>query len=402
MKFRFLKLFFVCFLIIMIFSSAIYAENTKYYPAQPVAVTCPGQNPDGLMVKVVLENENVNFTYHPLLKAENLEAYSTLIIAVGHSCKGVGAAGIDFEDEIQRSQDLIEKAKADSKFIILTHLGGKSRREERSDKLLNIVAPHADYMIISKDSNFDGFFSEIADEYNIPLSTAANLSEIKPIIRDLFNSKSKTVEYFVNGNQDQKTIIINAGTHGNEIAPQLAALRLKQAEVKGGRLVIIPRANPKAINAGLRNYPEDQLLNRSFPGKTGASAAENRAAEIFKLIEKFSPDLLLDLHESEEFNSVDKEYLGQSIIAYPDDKAIWQGAEVVEAINQGIEKQIEKFVLITPPKTGSLAQAAGKYLNIPAFTLESCEKLKLQKRINYQIELITSLLKINGVELKWP
>jgi predicted nuclease of predicted toxin-antitoxin system len=402
MKSYFLKLSLLCISIIIIFSLFSYAENIKYYPAQPVAITCPGQNPDGLMVKVVLEKENVDFFYHPFLEAENLETYPTIFISVGHSCKGVGAAGMDFDSELQRSKDLIEEARAKNKFIILTHFGGKNRREERSDKLLKVVAPYADYMIISKSSNFDNYFSAIAMKYNIPLAEADNLSQIKPIISNLFNSKSKNVEYFVNGDQSDKTIIINAGIHGNEIASQLAALRLKKAEVDGGRLVVIPRANPKAIAAGKRNSPDDQLLNRSFPGKIGASTAENRAAEIFNLIEKFSPVLLLDLHESEEFNSINKKFVGQSIIAYPDDNSIWQASQTVELINEGIDKDIEKFVLITPPKTGSLAQAVGKHLNIPAFTLESCKKLELKKRIDYQIELITLLLKINGVELRWP
>lgn len=402
MKSHFLKLSLICILIVIIFSSFANAENIKYYPAQPVAITCPGQNPDGLMVKVVLDKENIDFFYHPFLEAENLENYPTIFISIGHSCKGVGAAGIDFETELQRSKDLIEKARAKNKFIILTHFGGENRREEKSDKLLNIVAPYADYMIISKSSNFDNYFSEIAMKYNIPLAVADNLSQIKPIIRDLFNSKSETVEYFVNGSQSDKTIIINAGIHGNEIASQLSALRLKQAEVNGARLVIIPRANPKAIAAGKRNHPTDEFLNRSFPGKIGGSAAENRAAEIFNLIEKFSPDLVLDLHESEDFNSVNKNFVGQSIIAFPDDKSIWQAAEVVELINEKIDNNIEKFVLITPPKTGSLSQAVGKNLKVPAFTLETCEKLELKKRIDYQIELITLLLKINGVELRWP
>lgn len=402
MKSHFLKIALIIILIVIIFGSFAYANNIKYYPAQPVAVTCPGQNPDGLMVKVVLEKENIDFFYHPFLKAESLENYSTIFISVGHSCKGVGAAGIDFETELQRCRNLIETAKAKNKFIVLTHFGGENRREERSDKLLEIAAPYADYMIISKSSNFDGYFSEIAMEYNIPLAVADNLSQIKPIIGELFKSKSETVEYFVNGSQSDKTIIINAGIHGDEIASQLAALRLKQAEVTGGRLVIIPRANPKAIAAGKRNYPNGQFLNRSFPGKIGGSTAENRAAEIFNLLKKFSPDLLLDLHESENFNSFNKNFVGQSIIAYPDDQSIWQAAEVVELMNEKIDKNIEKFVLITPPKTGSLVEAVGKDLNIPAFTLETSEKLDLKKRVDYQIKLITLLLKINGVELRWP
>lgn len=402
MKSSFLTVFIICLLIILCFSLFSKAQNIEYFPAQPVAVTSLGQNPDGLMIKVVLEKQNIHFTYHPLLEASALAKYPSLIIAVGHSCKGVSAAGISFESELKRCKTLVKKAKKENKFIILTHLGGKNRRDQKSDQLIELVAPAADYLIISKKSNFDNYFSKKAKENDIPLAIAENLSQIKPIITKLFQGKSKNVAYYINGRDKEKTILINSGIHGDEIASQLAALRLKKAKISGGRLVVIPRANPEAIIRNKRNHPQDQLLNRSFPAKIATNNTQNRAAEIFKLIEKISPQLLLDLHESEEFNSLNKKYVGQSVIAYPTAESVWQGAEVVELINQDIEKQIEKFSLISPPKTGSLAQAAAKHLHIPAFTLETCQKLNLEKRINYQLELIEHFLKITGVEISWP
>ncbi|MGM0601951.1 MAG: DUF6305 family protein [Bacillota bacterium] len=402
MKDRFFISFLV-FIIIFSFSSQfILAENLKIHPAQPVVITCPGQNPDGLMIKVVLEKQNIDFKYRPFLQPEDMKGYSTLIIAVGHSCKGVGAAGIDYEHEFIRTKKIIEKAVKDGTFIVLTHLGGTGRREDRSDKLLNIVAPYADYMIISKDSNFDRYFSVAAEKYNIPLSITENLSQIKPILSNLFKTQSQAVEYYINGEQTEKTIIINAGTHGDETASQLAAVKMMEPLVDGGRIIIIPRANPEAISAGMRNYPENELLNRSFPGELNGSYAENRAAELFNLIESFSPDLLIDLHESQEFNFIDKKYLGQSLIACADEDSIWQGAAAVETVNSDIKNKKEKFVLISPPVKGSLAWAAGEHLNIPAFTLETCVKLSEAKRVDYQLKVITALLEISGVELRWP
>ncbi|ADO76620.1 DUF6305 family protein [Halanaerobium praevalens] len=402
MKSSFWIVIVICLLILLSFNLFSSAKNIEYYPAQPVAVTSLGQNPDGLLIKVVLENQNIHFTYHSLLKAESIENYPTLIIAVGHSCKGISAAGIDFEAELKRCRALIKKAKQENKFIILTHLGGKNRRDQKSDQLLELVAPAADYLIIAKKSNFDNYFSKKAQKNDIPLAIAENLSQIKPIIAKLFQGESKNVAYYINGQAKAKTILINAGIHGDEIASQLAALKLKKAEVKGGRLVVIPRANPQACNKNQRNYPQSEKLNRSFPPSKKITNTQIRAAAIFDLIKKIAPQLLLDLHESENFNRLNKNYVGQSIIAYPTAQSVWQGAQVVELINQDIEKQIEKFSLISPPKTGSLTQATGKHLKIPAFTLETCQKLTLAKRINYQLNLIELFLKANGVELVWP
>jgi len=237
---------------------------------------------------------------------------------------------------------------------------------------------------------------------DIPLAVAENLSQIKPILANLFQSQSQAVEYYINGNQTETTVIINAGTHGNETASRLAAVKMLEPLVDGGRIIIIPRSNPKAISEGVRNYPEGELLNRSFPGNSSGAYAEKRASEIFNLIKSFSPDLLIDLHESQEFNFVDKNYLGQSLIAYADENSIWQGAAAVESVNSDIKEKIEKFVLISPPIEGSLTWAVGQKLKIPSFTLETCVKLPEKKRIEHQLKLITTLLKINGVELRWP
>ncbi len=397
-----LLIIFLFLLCLFTFSFLIQAESIKIYPAQPVVITAPGQNPDGIMIKVVLDQQGIDYNYLPFLQANELDNYPTLILAIGHSCKGVGAAGVNFAEELTRTKNLIQEAKNKGKFIIITHLGGTGRREERSDNLLNIAVPNADYLIISKESNFDNYFSKAAQKYNIPLAIAENLSRIKPILAKLFKSQSQEVAYFINGDQKEPTIFINAGTHGDEIAGYQTALKMLEPVISGGRIIVIPRANPAAIAAFKRNAPGLANLNRAFPGNINGTQSEKRAAEIFTLIEKFSPDLVLDLHEAEEFNYLDKNQLGQSIIAYQEEETVWQGAMVTESLNEKITDLKEKFVLITYPVSGSLTWAVGKNLNIPAYTIETCRKLPLNKRVDYQIKIITSLLSLNGVEVRWP
>lgn len=399
------KIYLFLFLIIIIFSPFTKAQNEENFaihPAQPAVVTCPGQNPDGLMVKVVLENKDINFSYQPFLQAEDINDYSTLIIAVGHSCKGVGAAGKDFDYEFERTKKLMAQAEEKNIFVILTHLGGTGRRDERSDKLLDLVSSDADYMIVSEASDFDGYFSEAAAEYDIPLTLVDNISEIKAVLSSLFISKSNKVSYFIRGDKKDKTIVINAGTHGSEKASHLAALKLLKAEIIGGQLVVIPRANPEALAKNLRNNPGEGDLNRAFPGKKNGTKTEQRAEEIFTLIKNYSPAAVIDLHESEDFNSTNKNFLGQSIIAAQNEKSVWQAANAVELLNQKIVQKREKFTLISHPIQGSLSWAAAEFLELPAFTVETCQKLKLEKRIDYQLKVISTLLKKNGVEIKWP
>ncbi len=392
-------MFFICFISL---SLLIQAENIRVYPGQPVVITAPGQNPDGIMIKVVLEQQGIDYSYLPLLKADELEDYATLVLAVGHSCKGVGAAGINFEEELVRTKNLVKKAKNEGIFLIITHLGGTGRREERSDKLLDISVPQADYLIISRESNFDSYFSRAAQENNIPLAIAEKISRIKPILGNLFKDQSEEIVYFINGDQREPTIFINAGTHGDEIAGYQAAQKMLEAVINGGRLIVIPRANPAAISAYKRNAPGLSDLNRAFPGNINGNQTEKRAVGIFNLIEEFSPDMVIDLHESEQFNYLDKNHPGQSLIAYQNEETVWQGAVVIESVNEEIDSIKERFVLLSYPVEGSLTRAAGENFKIPAYTIETCQKLSLKRRIDYQIELITSLLSLYGVEVRWP
>ena len=130
---------------------------------------------------------------------------------------------------------------------------------------------------------------------------------------------------------------------------------------------------------------------------------EKAAFEITQLIRNTGVDLLLDLHESPVFHLEMKDKksqyhgLGQTLIYTPDEQATWLGMVVLDYLNSKIPPGIKQFSLAERPVKHSAAWSAGENFNIPGFTVETCKKLPLEERIQYQIEIVNIMLKEMGM-----
>ena len=168
----------------------------------PVLTTSAGQSPDVETLNIVMEEAGLGYDYCDVPTAElaalgvglggkksgagfHVEItsdparypagtpYRTVIFAIGASLKGMGASGLTLESEEARLKKLIEYCKKNKILVIAAHLGGESKRgAPRSDneRMIDAVAPFADYLIVTKDSNKDGRFTQIARDKKIPLS----------------------------------------------------------------------------------------------------------------------------------------------------------------------------------------------------------------------------------------
>jgi hypothetical protein len=115
--------------------------------------------------------------------------YKTIIFAIGASLKGMGASGLTVDAEVNRLEKIIDYCKQNKIFIIALHAAGTSGRGapgSDNEKMIDAVAPFADYIIVVADSNKDGRFSNIAKEKGIPLSQVEYALEIVDIIKQVF------------------------------------------------------------------------------------------------------------------------------------------------------------------------------------------------------------------------
>lgn len=148
------------------------------FAEQPTLLTSVGQSADVEMIKALMNKAGLEYEIDPLLKADDLGDEKTLILAVGGSSKGLGAAGINADDEIKRTQELVKAAKEKDMSIIAMHIGGDNRRGELSDKFIDPAIEFSDYIIVVESGNKDNYFTDFASTNNIPLEQVSSIADV--------------------------------------------------------------------------------------------------------------------------------------------------------------------------------------------------------------------------------
>jgi len=168
----------------------------------PVLTTSAGQSTDVETLNIVMEEAGIKYDYCDVPTAEMLTAgvalggrqsgpgfhveittdtakfpagtpYKAVLIAIGASLKGMGASGLTLDSEEARLKKLCEICKQKKIFIMAVHIGGESKRGAAgsdNERMIDAVAPYADFLVVTKDSNKDGRFTKISKARNIPLA----------------------------------------------------------------------------------------------------------------------------------------------------------------------------------------------------------------------------------------
>lgn len=144
--------------------------------ASEIVLTSVGQSPDATMIRVVLRKMKINAENQPLLRPEGLAGEKILVAVVGGSSKGLGAAGIDKDQEIERVTGLFQAAKQKGMKLLIMHIGGEGRRGTLSDAFIEAAAPHADRLIVVDGGNNDKIFDRLVEGKNVKILTAPNVN----------------------------------------------------------------------------------------------------------------------------------------------------------------------------------------------------------------------------------
>lgn len=153
-------------------------SSCSFAAGASVAVTSVGQSPDAMMVRVLLKKAGVDCYYEAMMKPQDLEkSLKALIAVVGGSMKGLGAAGIDKEQERDRVKSLLDSARSKGIKVLVMHVGGKSRRGELTDFLAASAIPKADAVIVVKGGNDDGLMTKLAPK-GVKLTEAESIQAV--------------------------------------------------------------------------------------------------------------------------------------------------------------------------------------------------------------------------------
>ncbi len=179
----------------LLISLNIYAQIEVPFKGEfPIAMTNPGQSPEIAIVGLLARRANIEITSENFLKPEKLEGVKTLIIILGGSGKGLGAAGVNIDAEVLRAKELIQVAKEKEIKIIGMHLGGKERRGEASMIMINLITPECDYVVVREDGNEDGYFTKLCEQYKVPLTLIAQTNQASDILKAIFIQEEETEE----------------------------------------------------------------------------------------------------------------------------------------------------------------------------------------------------------------
>ena len=166
----------------------------------PVLITSCGQSNAPTTIKVVMQRLKMAFDIDPLATPETLQAkakagtpYKTLIITMGASLKGMGAAGIEIDDELARAAALIAEARKQGIEIIGAHIEGMKRRSQGAaagdttdEQSIDAVAPSSAILLVYKEGNADGRFTTISQSKKIPLIEFEKTVDLIPTLEKLF------------------------------------------------------------------------------------------------------------------------------------------------------------------------------------------------------------------------
>lgn len=153
----------------------------------PVLVTSFGQSTDGSMIEQVMKRlKTVAYTYNPTATSTDLGGVKTVVIAVGNSTKGLGAAGISQDQETARAKEFMAAVKKAGVKVICCHIGGATRRGALSDAFADMVLPLSSYILVKEDGNEDGKFTSFAAANNIPITLVYGSKDTVDAFKQIF------------------------------------------------------------------------------------------------------------------------------------------------------------------------------------------------------------------------
>jgi hypothetical protein len=173
----------LCFTLLM---APISGQETVGVFEQPLLITSAGQNAEVQIAAVLAKRAGLDFSLSKQAVAADLTNMKTLVLVLGTSLKGLGAAGLDLDKERERVIGLLSAAQKNQVPLLCLHLGGEARRGQQSDDLIAEILPSAKMLIVVKTGNSDGFFSKLCQSNNIPLIEVERTADAQAPLQTAF------------------------------------------------------------------------------------------------------------------------------------------------------------------------------------------------------------------------
>lgn len=185
--------------------------------------------------------------------------------------------------------------------------------------------------------------------------------------RLLAGTDHETPLYEIDAPADGPTVMVFGGVHGDEQNGIAVAHEITDWHLDAGTLVVVPEANRVAIENGERDGIGGDL-NRQFPPGDGPQT--ELARSIWDALERYDPEIVLDLHRSLGIYSIHR-YVGQVVFYSP----TAHGPALAAALNDAMipwYMPLHRFHTSVSDINGPLLfQAATRELGSTGYLLES-------------------------------
>ena len=197
---RFLSSFVLLVLFAGLTWTTASAQKQAFKLEQPVLLTSSGQSPGPLKFKVFFNRLNIEQVYNSQATAAVLAAtkkegkpFKSLIIVTGASLKGMGAAKVSIEEELDRIKKLIAEARKQGIKVVGSHVEGMERRaqgaapgDNSDEQSIDAVCPQSDLLLVRKDGDEDKRFTAISTGKKIPLVAFEKNMELSDVLKNLY------------------------------------------------------------------------------------------------------------------------------------------------------------------------------------------------------------------------
>lgn len=182
------KIVLTTIIILFIFSLSVQSEKKETHALfqQPLLITSAGQSAEVQLASVLAKKAGLDSILSKLARPEELNDVKTVALVVGASLKGLGAAGLDVDEEKKRVHLLVQEAKKKNIPLLCLHLGGEARRGQLTDEFISSFLPYAKMALVVKSANKDGIFTRICQENNIPLIEVEKTIDALEPFKDAF------------------------------------------------------------------------------------------------------------------------------------------------------------------------------------------------------------------------
>lgn len=204
-------------------------------------------------------------------------------------------------------------------------------------------------------------------------------------------TKYATPLYVIHSGQPGPVIMVVGGMRGLHYPGPVAADTLATAKIARGTLLVLPRANKAAIDAG-RNYLPEGDLNRKFPVKRSEDPDGILARAIWYMLRRHNVQWLVDLEEASDYRSTTGTALGNVIVSHPGTTASSMATAIAQQLNGKISSSAQRFVTLQNPIWAGLVRSAGDLLGVNSFYVSTTRKDPLDRRVAYSVDAVNTLL----------